>query len=105
MKTVKQAGLASIRAELKVKLYQVRELRERAKAMRQAIRDEFDATREARKDAKVAKVKATADRRVARIAKLEAKLAALKNRVLAPKSVRAKNRKASKPVNLMVASA
>ena len=109
MKTVKQVGLVAARENVAKCKHQladakahVRELLDGIKADKVAAKAEREAARVTRQAAKAAKAQAVKDRKLAQIAKLEAKLAALREKQFDPKEIRRKNRKAGPVIQITV---
>ena len=105
MSTVNEvkANLSKAREDLKALRVKLKEQAVFVKQLRSSLRMELSVARTARADARALKVQKRAEARAARIAKIEARLEALRLKQNAPKTLQRKNRKAS-PVKVVVSN-
>ena len=94
-KSQTQVALESARQELKVALERVKELRALTKFLRTDAKNERVLDRIVREEQRNLRAQKRAEKREARITKMEQRLQTLREKSLAPKNVRRKNRKAS----------
>jgi len=95
-------ALKDSRATMKTLRAQLVAERANAKTLRMLVKDERASVKAAKATAKADKAKALKASRVARIAKMEARLEALRLKAFQPKTRKRVSRKASKPVTIPV---